>query len=173
MADSSRPFFLFLNFMDAHGPYLPLAGYDRKFSGDRPMPPNKKAVPTTGTDAQRALRQASPAEKPAKQKALDDATRLAQVDERHAAVIAPVGHPPGEGDGLADVLGTEGAGVMGADHCCSWDSGVEPVETTCGRRSSVGGVQVAGSAVTVTWALAWAAARSGLAAAVRPLNTGK
>jgi len=34
-------------------------------------------------------------------------------------VIAAAGHPPGEGDGLADVLDAEGSGVMGADHCCS------------------------------------------------------
>ena len=51
---------------------------------------------------------------------LDDAGGLAQVEEGHPTVIATVGHPPGEGDGLADVLGAEGPGVMGADHCfCS------------------------------------------------------
>ena len=43
-----------------------------KNSGDRPMPPNKKAVPTTGTDAQRALRQASPADRSAKQMAASE-----------------------------------------------------------------------------------------------------
>ena len=42
--------------------------------------------------------------------------RLAQVEERDTSVIAPTRHPPGEGDGLADVLGAQGAGVMGADH---------------------------------------------------------
>ena len=51
---------------------------------------------------------------------LDQAAGLAQVEEGHAPVIAASGHPPGEGDGLADVLGAQGAGVMGADHwCCS------------------------------------------------------
>ncbi len=51
---------------------------------------------------------------------LHDAAGLAQVEEGDPAVIAPPRHPPGEGDGLADVLGAEGAGVMGADHCfCS------------------------------------------------------
>ncbi len=73
---------------------------------------------------------------------LDDAAGLAEVDEGDAAVIATVGHPPGEGDGLADVLGAQGAGVMGADHCSV------SLIRTCGRRSSVGGVQVAGSAAT-------------------------
>ena len=48
---------------------------------------------------------------------LDDAAGLAQVDEGDAAVVAAAGHPAGEGDGLADVLGAQGAGVMGADHC--------------------------------------------------------
>ena len=33
-----------------------------------------------------------------------------------AAVIASAAYPAGEGHGLADVLGTQGAGVMGADH---------------------------------------------------------
>ena len=47
---------------------------------------------------------------------LHDAARLAEVEEGDAAVIAPPGHPPGEGDGLADVLGAQGAGVMRADH---------------------------------------------------------
>ena len=74
---------------------------------------------------------------------LDDAAGLAQVDERDPAVVAPAGHPPGEGDGLADVLGAQGAGVMGADH------GVAPLgdgPAVAGLRS--GGVQVAGSAAT-------------------------
>ena len=70
---------------------------------------------------------------------LHDAAGLAEIEERHSAVVAALGHPPGEGDGLADVLGAEGAGVMGANHCCS-------LIETCGRRSSSGGVQVAGSA---------------------------
>ncbi len=77
---------------------------------------------------------------------LDDAAGLAQVDEGDAAVVAAAGHPPGEGDGLADVLGAQGAGVMGADHCVLLARLL--VEVTCGRRSSVGGVQVAGSAAT-------------------------
>ena len=47
---------------------------------------------------------------------LDDAGRVPQVDEGHAAVIAPAGHPPGQGDGLSGVLGTQGAGLVGAEH---------------------------------------------------------
>jgi hypothetical protein len=47
---------------------------------------------------------------------LDDAGRVPQVEERHAAVIAPLGHPAREGDGLAGVVGTQGAGLMGAKH---------------------------------------------------------
>lgn len=39
-----------------------------------------------------------------------------QVDEDHPAVVAPPSHPAGEGDGLANVLGTQGAGVVGAKH---------------------------------------------------------
>ena len=51
---------------------------------------------------------------------LHDAAGVAQVEERDPAVIAPPRHPPGQGDGLADVLGTQGAGVVGADH--GWSS---------------------------------------------------
>ena len=47
---------------------------------------------------------------------LDEATRVAQIKERDAAVITPPGHPAGEGDGLAGVLGTQGAGFVGAKH---------------------------------------------------------
>ena len=48
---------------------------------------------------------------------LDDAAGLAQVDEGDAAVVAAAGHPAGQGHGLARVLGTQRAGVVGADHC--------------------------------------------------------
>ena len=41
---------------------------------------------------------------------------VAQVEERHPAVIAPTGHPAGEGDGLSGVVGTQGAGLVGAEH---------------------------------------------------------
>src|SRR5690606_13441263 len=42
--------------------------------------------------------------------------RVAQVDEDDAAVITPPGHPTGQRDGLAGVLGTQGAGFVGAEH---------------------------------------------------------
>ena len=48
---------------------------------------------------------------------LDHAAGLAQVEERDAPMITTLGHPPGERHGLADVLGAQGTGVMGADHC--------------------------------------------------------
>ena len=47
---------------------------------------------------------------------LHDTARVAQVDERHTAVVTPLRHPPGEGDGLAGVGGTQGAGLVGAEH---------------------------------------------------------
>jgi len=47
---------------------------------------------------------------------LHDARGLAQVDERDAAVVAPPRHPSGEGDPVADVLGAQASGVVGADH---------------------------------------------------------
>jgi arylsulfatase A-like enzyme len=34
-----RPFFLFLNYMDAHGPYVPPSPYDRAFGDERPRDP--------------------------------------------------------------------------------------------------------------------------------------
>ena len=75
---------------------------------------------------------------------LDDAAGLAQVDERHSAVVATARHPAGEGHLGVDVLGRRLP--------ASW------VRITVlllfvalgrrGRRSSTGGVQVAGSAAT-------------------------
>ena len=100
---------------------------------------------------------------------LHDAGRLAQVDEGDAAVVAPAGHPAGEGDGLSDVLGAQAACVVGADHwSCSLVVRVlvcvrGQVETTRGRRSSAGGVQVSGSASTwspLRMSLTWSAAPS-------------
>ena len=81
---------------------------------------------------------------------LDDATGLTQVDERDTSVIASAGHPAGQRHLLANAVGGQGAGVMRADHgVFSWRSGTGGVgATTCGRRSSAGGVQVAGSAST-------------------------
>ena len=47
---------------------------------------------------------------------LGDPGRVAQVEERHAAVIAPTGHPPGQRDGLSGGVGTQGAGLVSAKH---------------------------------------------------------
>jgi hypothetical protein len=47
---------------------------------------------------------------------LDDPRGIPQVQERHPAVIAPLGHPTREGDGLAGVGGTQGASLVGAKH---------------------------------------------------------
>src|SRR5699024_11349328 len=47
---------------------------------------------------------------------LGDAGRIEQVEEGDTAVVAAAGDPSGEGDGLAGVLGTQGAGFMGTEH---------------------------------------------------------
>ena len=61
--------------------------------------------------------------------------RLAQVEEGDPAVVTATRNPSGEDDGLADVLGAQGAGVMGANHWFSSRAVVRLV-TTCGRRST-------------------------------------
>jgi hypothetical protein len=63
--------------------------------------------------------------------------RVAQVDERHAAVVPPPGHPAGERHGQAGMLDPQRSGLMGPYHKFS---------SICGRRSAAGGVQAAGSA---------------------------
>ena len=47
---------------------------------------------------------------------LGDAARIAQIEERHAAVVTATADPAGEGDGLSDVLLAELTGGMGAQH---------------------------------------------------------
>src|SRR5699024_9145798 len=42
--------------------------------------------------------------------------RVAQIEERHAAVVTATADPAGEGDGLSDVLLAELTGGMGAQH---------------------------------------------------------
>ena len=101
---------------------------------------------------------------------LHHAAGLAEVQERDSTVIAPPRHPPGERDGLADVLGAQGAGVMGADH---WFSSmslvvVRAVLLMVGRTSAAGGVQVDGSASTCSplrMSLTWWRSSSVLASA--------
>src|SRR5699024_2453904 len=47
---------------------------------------------------------------------LGHAARVAQIEERHAAVVTATADPAGEGDGLSDVLLAELTGGMGAQH---------------------------------------------------------
>ena len=47
---------------------------------------------------------------------LRDAGAVPEIEEGHSAVIAPTGNPARERDGLAGVVGTQGAGLMGAEH---------------------------------------------------------
>ena len=54
---------------------------------------------------------------------LRDARRVPQVHERDPTVIAPPVHPAREGDGGADVLGSQRAGRVGAEHGRSFGSG--------------------------------------------------
>ncbi len=65
-----RPFFVFLNLFDAHGPYLPATNGERKF-WTGPIPPEPLASPKCGWDAQSACDSAAPAEQPARRRELD------------------------------------------------------------------------------------------------------
>ena len=47
---------------------------------------------------------------------LGHAGGIAQIQEGHTTVVAAAGHPAGEGNGLSDVLGPEGAEVVCAQH---------------------------------------------------------
>ena len=67
---SGRPFFLFLNFMDVHGPYLPPAGAARRF-WEGPAPSKKDARPEDGWLAVQARDAADAEHRPARQRELD------------------------------------------------------------------------------------------------------
>jgi arylsulfatase A-like enzyme len=69
-----RPFFLFLNFMDAHGPYLPAPHVSRRFWTD-PIPDRSRAVPQAGWLALQARDTAAPDRRPGLQRELDEVTR--------------------------------------------------------------------------------------------------
>jgi len=73
-ADSHRPFFLFMNFMDVHSPYVPLAGSTRRFWTDE-LPPRKESVPETAWRAVHARDAAPPERRPEMQRELDATTR--------------------------------------------------------------------------------------------------
>src|SRR5699024_5485905 len=63
---------------------------------------------------------------------LGDAARVAQIEERHAAVVTATADPAGEGDGLSDVLRAELTGGVGAQHEVSfwWCRQVGPLRAT-------------------------------------------
>ncbi len=71
---SRRPFFLFLNFMDVHGPYLPSPdGAGRFWAG--PTPSKPLASPGSGWNALRARDAATPEHREQRQRELDDVRR--------------------------------------------------------------------------------------------------
>jgi arylsulfatase A-like enzyme len=67
---SQRPYFLFLNFIDVHGPYLPLPSVVRRFSTG-PVPARTWAVPRTGWLAVEARNSAAPERRPQRQQELE------------------------------------------------------------------------------------------------------
>jgi arylsulfatase A-like enzyme len=72
--DSRRPFFLFVNFMDVHSPYIPLPGATRPFWTE-PVRERRQAIPENGWRALQA-RDAAPADRRAElQRELDQVTR--------------------------------------------------------------------------------------------------
>ena len=71
---SRRPFFLFLNFMDVHGPYLPPADAARRFWAG-PIPSKPLASPASGWNALRARDAAPPEQRGQRQRELEDVRR--------------------------------------------------------------------------------------------------
>jgi arylsulfatase A-like enzyme len=71
---SRRPFFLFMNFMDVHSPYIPPAAAARQFWTD-PVPPRQEAVPEAGWRALHARDDSPPDRRPQRQRELDAVTR--------------------------------------------------------------------------------------------------
>ncbi len=72
-SESRRPFFLFMNFMDVHCPYVPPAGYSRRF-WTAPLPPRRQSVPECGWTAIQARDAAPPERRPQLQQELDAIT---------------------------------------------------------------------------------------------------
>jgi arylsulfatase A-like enzyme len=71
---SRRPFFLFLNFMDVHGPYLPAPEAVRRF-WTGPIPPESLASPQNGWSAVQARNAAPPEQRAKRQHELEDVGR--------------------------------------------------------------------------------------------------
>ncbi len=69
---SRRPFFLFMNFMDVHGPYLPTPGAARRFWAG-PTPAKPLASPGSGLKALRALEAAPPEHREQRLRELEEA----------------------------------------------------------------------------------------------------
>jgi arylsulfatase A-like enzyme len=70
--ESERPFFLFLNFMDVHGPYLPHPDVPRRF-WTGPAPSKKNARPEDGWIALQGLDSATPDQLPRRVQELENA----------------------------------------------------------------------------------------------------
>ena len=68
--NKGQPFFLFLNLMDVHGPYLPPEG-TRRF-GTGPVPRRNLASPASGWKAEQALMTAGPEAREQRQRELDE-----------------------------------------------------------------------------------------------------
>ncbi len=73
-AGSARPYFLFLNFFDAHGPYQPAVSTRRQF-WEGPVPPENQCMPRCGWDALDAYLSAAAEEKPARRREFDTVCR--------------------------------------------------------------------------------------------------
>lgn len=71
---SGRPFFLFLNFMDVHGPYLPARDAARRF-WTGPVPSKALASPGSGWNALRARDTAPSRQRDERQRELEDVRR--------------------------------------------------------------------------------------------------
>ena len=73
-AGDRRPYFLFLNFMDVHGPYLPTAEAPHRFY-QGPPPSKDNARPEEGWKAAKALETANPAQREGRQKEVEAVAR--------------------------------------------------------------------------------------------------
>ena len=71
---ATRPFFLFLNLMDVHGPFVPTSSATGKF-WTGPIPPLKQATPECGWVALRELGQATPDIQPERLQDLEKVSR--------------------------------------------------------------------------------------------------
>jgi arylsulfatase A-like enzyme len=89
---AGRPYFLFLNFLDVHGPYLPAADAPRRF-WDGPAPTKDDARPEDGWRAAQARDAADAGDRPRRQQELDAVSRRLSdlYDECLAGLDAQIG----------------------------------------------------------------------------------